>query len=695
MANVINSLKLGDGTYVFTTPYATCNTAAATAAKVATITPGSNFSLEKGARVAVQFDNANTAGSPTLNVNNTGAKAIYFKNAALTSSNYWSAKQIIDFIYDGNYWVCSAVVTDNNTDTKNTAGSTNTSNKIYLIGATSQAANPATYSHDTAYVGTDGCLYSNSKKVATVGDNNTFTGDNTFDGNNTLFTAKSYFGYKTYLGTPEDNVAELSFKDGTIDYPTPEKAYIRTVIQAGAEYNGRPTIDFVNTEGGSNRDMISLTKWDKSNEHYYRTALENAVSSDPGNTGRHSAAISHYELDVDTGAPTNQYRAKFPLKSGTVAFTSDIDVTAAGNNTFTGVNRFRKSQTTDTGESKTSEITVDPDPTNPLIRVGKTTGDMPNGEVNIGTDYMEVLDVLSELFTKINLDGIEVYNSNNSTSYKSGAIINGANHTLTIPDKSGTIALTSDIDVTAAGNNTFTGINNIFTNQVDLQGLVRIGKENSITILSSTSTGLINVNLPSKAGTLALTDDIPDTSNFVTLSGAQTISGNKTFTGHNIFTGTNTFKTETSDNLYRTLINLDGVSVGTGPRSSIAADTTYGYNDIKRLNTSNSYTYTFPSKSGVFALTSDIPDTSNFVTLSGAQTISGNKTFNNHISLHQGPDGYIEFGNWKFFGYSLSNNAISTSLSFPSGKNGTVAITDDIPIKTATLSGTTLSITLS
>ena len=51
------------------------------------------------------------------------------------------------------------------TDTKNTAGSTNTSSKIYLIGATSQAANPQTYSHDTAYVGTDGYLYSNSKKT--------------------------------------------------------------------------------------------------------------------------------------------------------------------------------------------------------------------------------------------------------------------------------------------------------------------------------------------------------------------------------------------------------------------------------------------------------------------------------------------------------------------------------------------------
>jgi formylmethanofuran dehydrogenase subunit D len=54
------------------------------------------------------------------------------------------------------------------TDTKNTAGSTNTSSKIFLIGATSQAANPQTYSQDTAYVGTDGCLYSGGAKVLTA-----------------------------------------------------------------------------------------------------------------------------------------------------------------------------------------------------------------------------------------------------------------------------------------------------------------------------------------------------------------------------------------------------------------------------------------------------------------------------------------------------------------------------------------------
>lgn len=54
-----------------------------------------------------------------------------------------------------------------NTDTKNTAGSSDTSSKIFLVGATSQASSATTYSHDTAYVGTDGCLYSGGTKVLT------------------------------------------------------------------------------------------------------------------------------------------------------------------------------------------------------------------------------------------------------------------------------------------------------------------------------------------------------------------------------------------------------------------------------------------------------------------------------------------------------------------------------------------------
>lgn len=51
-----------------------------------------------------------------------------------------------------------------NTDTKNTAGSTDTSSKIFLVGATSQAANPQTYSDNQVYA-TNGQLNGNSMRV--------------------------------------------------------------------------------------------------------------------------------------------------------------------------------------------------------------------------------------------------------------------------------------------------------------------------------------------------------------------------------------------------------------------------------------------------------------------------------------------------------------------------------------------------
>ena len=60
--------------------------------------------------------------------------------------------------------------TDTNTDTKNTAGSTNSNSKLFLVGAAAQTENSKTYSRDSAYIGTDGYLYSNNAKTLTVGD---------------------------------------------------------------------------------------------------------------------------------------------------------------------------------------------------------------------------------------------------------------------------------------------------------------------------------------------------------------------------------------------------------------------------------------------------------------------------------------------------------------------------------------------
>lgn len=86
--------------------YATCGTAAATAAKVATLASGT-LSLKKGATVCVKFTYATSVANPTLNVGSTGAKTIRVYGANLTASSVynWVAGATVQFVYDGTYWV--------------------------------------------------------------------------------------------------------------------------------------------------------------------------------------------------------------------------------------------------------------------------------------------------------------------------------------------------------------------------------------------------------------------------------------------------------------------------------------------------------------------------------------------------------------------------------------------------------------
>lgn len=85
--------------------YLTCSTAAGTVAKTVSCT---NFKLATGVTCSVKFTNANTAANPTLNVGSTGAKAIYYNDAVASSSNSWSANEIVTFVYSGSSWYASA-----------------------------------------------------------------------------------------------------------------------------------------------------------------------------------------------------------------------------------------------------------------------------------------------------------------------------------------------------------------------------------------------------------------------------------------------------------------------------------------------------------------------------------------------------------------------------------------------------------
>ena len=82
------------------THFGTCSTEAATAAKVVDL---AGFTLVAGAKVAVKFTVTNSAANPTLNVNGSGAKPIFYRGAAI-AAGYLAAKRVYEFVYDGtNY----------------------------------------------------------------------------------------------------------------------------------------------------------------------------------------------------------------------------------------------------------------------------------------------------------------------------------------------------------------------------------------------------------------------------------------------------------------------------------------------------------------------------------------------------------------------------------------------------------------
>lgn len=108
--------NLGGGGDAVGSFYGTCSTAAATAAKVASI-PG-EFKLSVGTLITIKFTNTNTASNPTLNVNGTGAKSIYYSTAIITTGSLsyaGSANRVITYLYDGTKWVFVSWGVDSNT----------------------------------------------------------------------------------------------------------------------------------------------------------------------------------------------------------------------------------------------------------------------------------------------------------------------------------------------------------------------------------------------------------------------------------------------------------------------------------------------------------------------------------------------------------------------------------------------------
>ena len=104
-----------------------------------------------------------------------------------------------------------------NTDTKNTAGSTNTTSTIYLIGATSQAANPVTYSNSSVYVNNGeltaskvhGAVFNDLADAIPVGEGDVLEAGYCYGFDGEHYTKTSDYLQKSYIGIHSDTFGFL------------------------------------------------------------------------------------------------------------------------------------------------------------------------------------------------------------------------------------------------------------------------------------------------------------------------------------------------------------------------------------------------------------------------------------------------------------------------------------------------------
>jgi hypothetical protein len=318
-----------------------------------------------------------------------------------------------------------------------------------------------------------------------------------------------------------------------------------------------------------------------------------------------------------------------------------------------------------------------------------------------------------------------------------------ADRTITFPDATGTVALTSDIvaaEVTASSTNTFTNKSiSLTTNPVTgtkaefntamsdadfatIDGTETLTNKTLTSPVISTITNSGTLTLPTATGTIALTTDIP--AGVVTDSGTQTLT-NKTLTSPvvsglilsdssiviegstaNDFETTLTVTDPTEDRTI-TLPDVTGTVVTTGNLSAItsvgtlASLTVTGDLTINGTTTTiNSTTLTVDDKNIVLG---DVETPTDTTADGGGITLKGatDKTFNwvdatdswtssEHVNLASGKSYYVNGTLLKDLSETLTNKTLTTPVISSISNTGTLTL----PTDTDTLVGRATTDTL-
>lgn len=281
--------------------YATSSTESNVGDKIATLSSG-EIVLTDGLTVSVTFTNGNTAESPTLNINSTGAKSVYTNGVQFA---YWTAGATVVFVYaSGNWYSASTPVYANTATIGNPAGknvyidsdsvdiregsvtnSSFSSNKISLgnnskdIAISMRNDHLLIDTHDEGYddFGDRKVYTSFSDKLSSgliIGNYNYSTDDSGKTTNNrggkielsnytnkrgavkgpvgvVSLTAFARSGDKTFSNDASIQLQTEISEDEVGDSGLPI-CYPRVIIQGDMEINGEPLADFVTTQATKN-----------------------------------------------------------------------------------------------------------------------------------------------------------------------------------------------------------------------------------------------------------------------------------------------------------------------------------------------------------------------------------------------------------------------------------------------------------
>lgn len=377
-------------------------------------------------------------------------------NSNTSSSGLVSAAQVAAYVTSLGY---------KTTDTKNTAGASDTSSKIFLIGATSQSANPQTYSQDTAYVGTDGHLYSNDKQVVNLSDSQNLTN-------------------KTYNGlTLTANTTGFSIKGGST---TAHTLTVQSDITLAAAAGKGVVTDIANNTTSSNLPTAAAVATYVKNSFSANDAMrfKGTVSSSTGNGTLKSWPPTSYEKgDTYKVAEAGTYSGQACEIGDMLIAINDYNATSASNADWTVV---QNNITVSTNSSKKGYAAYYSN-TNVIEGIDLTTNDVDAS----GNTTVAVTSVTQDASGKITvkkatISGVKPAAHTHGNITNDGKIGTTAN--LAVVTTTGGTLTAVDLKVSTASSTSGTALSFVDSITQDSRGQINFTKKDIPTVIGATGT---------------------------------------------------------------------------------------------------------------------------------------------------------------------------------------------------------------